>query len=87
MFYFFLNYRAMWLMSASLVILLETSLSSLSDGVISIRFKLWRRKTGRKWKRQSLGSETPEVEEGLTQKIPQLWRRRPAVPASTLEES
>lgn len=76
MFDFFLSYRAMWyfvpLMSASLVILLKTSPSSLSDAVISIRFKLWRRKTVRKRKRQSLGSETPEVEEGTTQKFPLL---------------
>lgn len=73
---FFLNYHTMWyfvpLMSMSLVILLETSPSSLSDAVIFIRFKLWRRKTVRKRKRQSLGSETPEVEEGTTQKIPLL---------------
>lgn len=73
---FFLNYRAVWcfvpLVSASLVTLLETSPSSLSDAVISVRFKLWRRKTVRKRKRQSLGSETPEVEEGTTQKIPLL---------------
>lgn len=73
---FFLSDCAVWcfvpLVSASLVILFETSPASLSDAVISVRFKLWRRKTVRKRKRQSLGSETPEVEEGTTQKIPLL---------------